>query len=473
VRRAILHIGTEKTGTTTLQAFLAANRDRLAARGYQYPSFCGALNHTGLAAYALDDAADDPIRAPYGYGGAAEISAFRDRIEQAARSDLADGHDAIFCSEHCHSRLQTPEEIARLYGFLSQFFDDIRVCIYLRRQDRVALSLYTTLLKSGNAPTGLLPEVHTDDPYFNYDRSLSLWESVFGRENIRVGLFDRKELVGGSVVSDFLACWRLGAAGDFGSVPDQNGSLDPAAQVFLHHVNPHLTAPEGMAPDRVRGSLVALLERLHAGRGSRPSRSDAGAFYARFADSNERVRRRYFPERERLFDDVFDDYPEEADRLPETAAALSLVAARLHKAMHGEICRLEAEIRIRDARLAWERDDRCAAIDTIRQALAWRPDHVDGWRTLGEYMLRDGRADEAVEAAETAAALRPGCAEFWHFLGMAQLGAGKLSEALRAQERALALEPGHRGAAIQRDQLVDRLSTASTKQGLETGRAAG
>jgi hypothetical protein len=475
VRRAILHIGTEKTGTTTLQTFLAANRDGLLRHGFQYPSFCGELNHTGLAAYALDDSADDPIRAPFGYAGAAGIGAFRAGIERAARSDLSSGRDAIFCSEHCHSRLRTRDEVARLHGFLGEFFGDIRLCIYLRRQDRVALSLYTTLLKSGRVPAGLLPEASAEDPYFNYDRSLSLWESVFGQENIVVRLFDRAELIGGSVVSDFLASWDIGEARDFVTVPDQNESLDPSAQAFLRYVNPHLTAPEGVAPERVRGSLVTLLQRLHPGRGVRPRREDAQAFYARFRESNERVRLRYFPERARLFDDGFDDYPEEADRTPDATVCLPQLAAHLHAAMQGEVCRLEAEVRIRDARLEWLREERSAAIDTLRLALSWHPGHADAWRTLGEYMLLEGRADEAAEAARCAVALRPGSAEFWHFLGMARLRAGHLSEALQAQERALALDPAHHGAAVQRDQLLDRLgaTTAPEIRGLEAGRVAG
>ncbi len=34
----ILHIGTDKTGTTTLQNFLAANRSALRQMGYVFPS---------------------------------------------------------------------------------------------------------------------------------------------------------------------------------------------------------------------------------------------------------------------------------------------------------------------------------------------------------------------------------------------------------------------------------------------------
>lgn len=41
-RRAILRIGTEKAGGATLQRFLSANRDRLAAQG-----FAGQLRQAG------------------------------------------------------------------------------------------------------------------------------------------------------------------------------------------------------------------------------------------------------------------------------------------------------------------------------------------------------------------------------------------------------------------------------------------
>ena len=95
--------------------------------------------------------------------------------------------------------------MATLREFLTAFFDDIQISVYLRRQDQVALSLYSTRLKSGETETRILPRTHAGDPYFNYDRSLALWEDAFGRANIHVRLFDRKGLIGGSIVSDFIA----------------------------------------------------------------------------------------------------------------------------------------------------------------------------------------------------------------------------------------------------------------------------
>jgi hypothetical protein len=473
MRRAILQIGTEKTGSTTLQSFLAANRERLAERGWRYPRFCGEANHTGLAAYALEAGRRDPIRAAFGGDDPADVPAMRARLERAARVELADGSNAIFCNEHCHSRLQSRDEIRRLRGFLAEFFDDIRVCIYLRRQDRVALSLYTTKLKSGNVPQRILPATRPTDPYFNYDLSLAAWEAEFGRERIEVRLFDRAELADGSVVTDFLATWGLGDVSDFVPVSDGNPSLRPEAQAFLRLLNPHLVPPEGVRADVLRGTVASLLERAFPGSGVRPARAEAEAFYEMFRDGNEAVRHRYFPDRASLFDESFDAYPEVADPLDFDRDTLAAVAARLLGAGQGEVCRLEAEVLIRDARLHWLREDRSAAIAALRNAVRWRPRHADAWRTLGEYLLREGQPEEAAAAAAHAAVLRPGSAEFWHFLGMARRRAGALAEALAAQERALELEPGHPGARQQCEQLAAALAAALPDHDERGSHAAG
>ncbi|MEL4896014.1 hypothetical protein [Crocosphaera sp. Alani8] len=50
--RAFLHIGTEKTGTTTIQNFLVKNREKLLSRSYLYPSFSGRSNHSSLVVLA-------------------------------------------------------------------------------------------------------------------------------------------------------------------------------------------------------------------------------------------------------------------------------------------------------------------------------------------------------------------------------------------------------------------------------------
>jgi hypothetical protein len=472
-RRAIVQIGTEKTGTTTLQLFLSTNRAKLAQGGFLYPRFCGALNHTGLAAFALDPAKRDAIRGPFGGLDLADVPAMRERLRRAAAAELAGTSTAIFCSEHCHSRLTTAAEVDTLRGLLAEFFDDVQISVYLRRQDQVALSLYSTRLKSGAVDRTILPRTNAEDPYFNYDRSLALWENGFGRANVHVRLFDRQALVGGSVVGDFLAAWRLGAPEAYTPVPDQNESIRPAAQEFLRLVNAHLEPIAGLPIEEVRGPLAARLAKLLPGRGARPGRAEAEAFYALFRSSNEAVRARYFPERESLFDEDFTAYPEVAEAREIRPEDVAAIAARLHVSATREARRLEAEIAIREARLHWARDERTEAEQALRRALKWCPDHAESHRTMAEYMLRLDRLDEAIAAATRAAELRGNGFEYWHFLGVLLRRARDFEGAAQAQRRALALNPAHAASRHELEQVLVKLADAAARAGSQPIRTNG
>lgn len=467
VRRAILQIGTEKTGTTTLQRFFAVNRASLARAGYVYPRFCGEQNHTGLAAYALHPAKADAIREPFGVRTKEDVEPMRARMRAAARLELDAGCDAIFCSEHCHSRLSSTNEVAMLRDFLAPFFDEIKVCVYLRRQDHVAVSLYSTRLKSGDASASILPESGGREQYYNYDRFLALWEDAFGAQNMHVRLFDRAELAGGSVVSDFLNHWGI-VSDTFVDVPDINASLQPIAQEFMRRANVQFKALGSRSPAFGRGPLAARLEAAYSGKGARPARAAAEAFYDRFRESNEAVRRRYFADRPGLFDEDFSSYPEIEDSRDFSLDDFAAVAVRMHLSVYEDVCRLEAEVAVREARLMWGRDERDGAMAALRRALAWRPNHGEAHRTMGEYHLRENRVEEAIAAARAAVDARPASPEYWHFLGMALRRADAFAEALAAQEKALALEPGHAGATRERDQLAGRLTDAA---GLKSAQA--
>ena len=461
-RKAILQIGTEKTGTTSLQTFLAANRDRLAERGYLYPRFCGALNHTGLAAYAMDADRPDELKAAFGGETREAVPQMRARLRRMAEAELTGGRTAIFCSEHCHSRLVSPNEVARLRNFLSEFFDEIEISVYLRRQDRVALSLYSTRLKSGLAPDRVLEKAPADRLYYNYDRFLALWEDAFGAEAISVRLFEPDLLTNASVVDDFLTCWGIGEIGDFRSVPNENGSISVAAQAFLRQINPHLTAQAGRPGTRLRGIVVSALERTNAGRGVRPARDEARAFYERFRAANERVAARYFPGRDPLFSEDFNDYPEIADIGEAAPEEIIGIAAKILTGAAGQIDALEAEIGIREAAVAW-RDDPQSALGVVRAALTRFPEHAGLHRTLGEYLLRLEQPPAAVAAAEAACARLPDNWEFHHFLGIARAAAGDDAGAARAQKAALEINPAYEGAQMALAAAQARLETKARR----------
>lgn len=82
-----------------------------------------------------------------------------------------------------------------------------------------------------------------------------------------------------------------------------NQSLSGEVQAFLERINPYLRER--------RGNLAGLLERIRSRSPALPGREEARRFFEIFAESNECVRREWFPERDRLFNVDFEQLPEQ------------------------------------------------------------------------------------------------------------------------------------------------------------------
>jgi hypothetical protein len=239
-------------------------------------------------------------------------------IGALAREIAADGgqcHTLVLSNEHCQSRLLLREEIRRLRNMLLSVCEDIRVVLYLRPQHQVAVSAYGTLLKEGAAGRAVLPSLPPADDkfasnhvmlYYDYDSLVSRWEVVFGRDKLDVRLFPQ------DLVNDFFARLPLETSQFTPLVRRQNVGLDAIAEQTLAALNRSLAMRGGALNEKTRGWLIAALEEARPGHGALPSRSEAQAFQERFEESNERLRRRRFPERERLFDNDFSLYPDQS-----------------------------------------------------------------------------------------------------------------------------------------------------------------
>jgi hypothetical protein len=309
-RRAILHIGTEKTGTSTLQAFLAHNRWALRKKGFCYPRFPGRQAHNALPVYAKRIERADDLNRWLGVATEWDLARFRRTLRRTARLELLTtrAHTFIFSSEHLQSRLFHPDELQALKDFLDAFFSDVQVCVYLRRQDRVAVSRYSTDVKSGRTARTLLPSDPKTLSIYDYKRLLDRWAEVFGEDRLHPRICEPGDLIDGNIQADFQGVWQLGDG--LQQVPNRNESLKPEAQEFLRVLNMRIPSVVDGHPNEMRYPVLRALREHFSGPGLRPKRSDAEAFFARFEASNEAVRQRFFPERQTLFDDDFDQYPE-------------------------------------------------------------------------------------------------------------------------------------------------------------------
>ncbi len=334
-RRCILHIGTEKTGTTSLQRFLALNRVKLLAQGVFVPLSLapadpeGSLNHSDLAALALADwRLDDALRLARGVSNAPSLARFRGQAAAALAAEFAtvppEYTTLLLSSEHCHSRMQLLHEIAALHGFLAPWVESFEVVVYLRPQHELAMSQYAMHLLSGQQDAEMLPALPypagyalprvTDPVYFDYAGLLSRWAAIFGRDAIRPAIFGAEDLHGGDVIDDF--CHRLGLSTEAMARPPRLATnISGRAQTFLRALLPVARARGGTAAAAIIGFVAANLRRSAPGEGTLPPRAQAEAFAQPFAAGNARLRAEWFPDRARLFNIDFGRFPAAVDEV--------------------------------------------------------------------------------------------------------------------------------------------------------------
>jgi hypothetical protein len=294
--RLFLHIGTEKTGTTSVQKFFRANRDALARAGILYPSAPGNQNHTGLAAAALGLKNKGPLRKSLGIKDEEDVRKHRRNMMKELAAELTAGrYDAtVLSGEHCSSRLIEDEEVSWLKDRLAPFFDRMTIIVYIRRQDDYLLSTYSTSVKSGaTAPLGLPREKQIQFRYDHWDM-LSRWARVFGRENIVCRKFERAALKGDDVVDDVLDVCGIALSPDYVRPEDVNESLDAQSLEFLRLFNRHIPRFEDGDVNQTRDNIVALLSRMSSGPLVTLPPEELARFMAMFADSNRKVAEEYF-----------------------------------------------------------------------------------------------------------------------------------------------------------------------------------
>lgn len=203
----ILHIGTHKTGTTSLQAFMRANREGFAQQGIGIPYTT--VKHGGISldrnANFLTLSVWDAIEP--GKARPADKK-FIEAGSQALRETLATYPKALLSDEKLWFRGAVDDRYwAQLKQTLHGFgVDRVKVIVYFRRQDQFITSLWSQYVKGTTReqrPLKQYARTKKSKLIMDYDRGVRNLENQFGKENIVVRVFDRKGFVGGDLYHDF------------------------------------------------------------------------------------------------------------------------------------------------------------------------------------------------------------------------------------------------------------------------------
>jgi hypothetical protein len=293
--KLLLHIGTEKTATTTIQDFVYANRATLADRGVALSDELGRTNNRKLVAYFLpQDRFDDyfthrsigTIEAKHRH-----FEGFEDAFASEVRALADRAHTMFITSEHFHSRLRDIESIRRLKRLLDELFTEVKVVCYFREQSSMLESYYSTAVKSSSSVDfqHFGRNCSVDNHYYNFAAFFGKWRDVFGRDCLEARLFDRQNFVDQDVRKDLLSV-LLGSRDfegfDFSS-GDANVSLGYAGLEIGRVVNRHVAKRHADGSrNEVRQQLFELLNRSRLGLSATLPFPDAEAIYAKFHPSN-------------------------------------------------------------------------------------------------------------------------------------------------------------------------------------------
>ncbi len=239
------------------------------------------------------------------------IENFRHEIEKSFRDEIKNQNcrKLLLSDEHMQSRLTSVEEIQFLKKFLNKFVNKYKIVVYLRSQPEMAISFYSDYCRSGGTQKTILQEVTEGVLLFNYEKLLERWSKIFGFENIIPRIFSRTEFHDGDIKKDFIRLLGLNW-NEFENVENTNEGINADAQRFLLEINKFLPIFIGDKQNKARGNIVELVSANRQGKGLLPTRKQAENFLKIFADSNERLRKKWFPERKNLFEVDFSAYPE-------------------------------------------------------------------------------------------------------------------------------------------------------------------
>ena len=321
--KAIIHIGTHKTGTTTIQRFLGVNRNSLIMRGLYIPSSVTETQAQHLELHAatgfpnilnVPDFVTNNICAGTFHKNEFSLEdqekywgKYRHEIETNCQKDIS----VFFSNENLIFLVE--DEISRLQKLMASLFDDVTIVLYLRRQPEYLVSLYSTHVRGG-LTLGFNDYLNQFEksPFLAYHKIVKRW-SFFGKDKLKIRIFDKQEFHNNDLLSDFAHTIGIDTTG---LIPVQNEfpSMGSAETEFLRLLNYHISTyfdPLTYNPDYLSlRATIAAISGVKSKQGYYLTRSEVLHILEKFREENAWIAREYLG-REKLFNEDVSMYPEE------------------------------------------------------------------------------------------------------------------------------------------------------------------
>jgi len=292
--QTILHVGTEKTGTTSIQRFLADHQKELLECGVLYPLSLGPGPHLGLTTCCIDYKQNSSIIRAQHITSETEHKEFANNIVRNLCNEVSASNPRmiILSDEHINVHLYTVEMLGRLRNIIEEFSSSIKVVIYFRRQDRLLESMLSEAIKNKvfniydfGDPVGSIPDLRYR---FNYLAILKNLQSVFFDSEITVRAYD--EGPNFDVVGDFNSLLDVGIKKRSNiRTFRENRSISRRVFLSLAQLGTKATNLNEETVLRQWRNIINLANQNFPAEGYRLNKESAQRFLCRFEDMNSTI----------------------------------------------------------------------------------------------------------------------------------------------------------------------------------------
>ena len=215
--KCILHIGTEKTGTTSIQNFLVHNSGLLLNQNYKITKSLGKINNSGLIQLANENLLSTHVKKIQKINDE-EYDKFLKRRKNDFKSEILNTNwplknkkkKVLLSSEFLQSYLNATDIFNLKSTLIDIGFDEFDIILVLRPQSEVIKSRLSTGVIAGGHYKFLcntncidLPKLYLKNSrLLDYGRTIKNWTKVFGINNIR--LLDYNKIKKNSLETNFL-----------------------------------------------------------------------------------------------------------------------------------------------------------------------------------------------------------------------------------------------------------------------------
>lgn len=302
-----LHIGTPKTGSSSIQEALWINRDRVKQNGISFCHALGPTNNIDLFLACLHhDEWGFGILEERGICGEEKRNSFRKdvidrlkKVHETTGSVVPQNNQLVASSEHLWF-LWSDVHFRNLKQILDGSGVELAsVIVYLRPQPHLLYSALSTMVRDGFAVAEVDPSCVSlhEFRYLNYWDALKQWKAYFPNVPINARWYDDHKH---DIVNDFFNVCGIPVDG-ITAPPRMNTSLSSLGVAVMCELNRRfltgldpLSVARALNENNPRSKVAALVEKHFAGT-PLPSREACMSIEAYFEESNSLLIRDYLP----------------------------------------------------------------------------------------------------------------------------------------------------------------------------------